>query len=564
MDTGFMIAKLGEIYADLEKKQKIVVWVSFVFLIGFLTFLIVFPSASSNKNTKVLYSSLKADEAAAIVEQLKVDGIKYNIRDDNTIEVPADVVYETRIKTANLIKSSQVGFELFDKQEFGATDFEQNVKYWRALEGELARTIESLNVVKSAKVHLSIPEKSLFVEDKIPPKASITVDIAGVGQLSRKQIEGIKNIVAASVPNLNIKDVSIVNSFGESLGSAEGFNARTELAKLQTNYTRREEAYLEQKIIAVLSPILGGSDRLVAKVTMEFDFSQQDTTREEFSPEGSIRSQVLYEKEKEGRDKAQVGGVPGVVSNIGPVQGLKDEGAGKDEEKESQSTTNYEISKVISNIKNGFAKVVRITAAVTVDGRYEVNETTGEVVYVPRSIQELNEMEKLVNNVIGKKEQRGDNVTVNNLEFAGNDSKYRKTGKLEQISKELAFFYSLFGPGLKYALVFLLLFVIYRMMIMKFAKQMVKVETEDDSEEEFTSILEEEEDEHNDLAEKAKIMRKKVEDQFGDYDELDQNKIKYDVLLEKMRRNFAENPEEIANIFESLVYEENMDERFGR
>jgi flagellar M-ring protein FliF len=203
-----------------------------------------------------------------------------------TIKVANEDLPEARIhvSTFGLPKDTRVGFELFNEQEFGATDFDQKIKYLRAIEGELSKTIEILEPIQSATVHLALPQDSLFVARQIKPTASVVITMKENMILLPKQVKGIKYLVASSVPKLSPDDVSIVNEFGEPLGDNDDMTASSEEAKIQMTYKNRYEKQYENKIVEVLAPVIGGTDRVVAKVTIEFDFSKEKSEKEYYDP----------------------------------------------------------------------------------------------------------------------------------------------------------------------------------------------------------------------------------------------------------------------------------------
>jgi len=361
MNFKELTAQLTRLYEKLNRGQKIVIAGTLFAVIGFIVFLVLYTSAGRSGSYAVLFDHLSSKDAGLIIQELEKEGIPYKIPEDGTIEVPKDRVYKVRIAVASkgLPKESHVGFELFDKQEFGSTDFDQKVKFLRAIEGELSRTIQSLQPIERAVVHLALPKESVFVSKTTPPSASVVVKTVDGMRLSRKQIAGIKNLVAAAVANLSPENVKIVNEYGEPLsdsGEEEG-----ELVKQQIAYKNRFEKAYEEKIVNILAPFIGGKDRVVAKVTVDFDFAQRSSVEERYDPENVVRSEQSMEEKKEGAPPEQVGGVPGAVSNIGPVQGIETNRA-KQTYQKSTTTTNYEISKRVSNVKGPFASMERITS----------------------------------------------------------------------------------------------------------------------------------------------------------------------------------------------------------
>jgi len=559
MDFKALFSQLAVVYAKLTKQQKMIIAAAIIGIVGFLIFLVVYSAKKSeNDNYKVLFDSLSSKDAAKVIAQLEKDGIPYKVSDNNTIKVPKNVVYKERITIAaqGIPKDSGVGFELFNKQQFGATSFDQNIKHLRALQGELARTITALDPVEHATVNLALPKATLFVEKQTEPTASVMVTLVEGGRLSRKQIRGIKNLVAASVPRLTVANVMLVNSDGETLGDDDELDQMDELSVVQQHYKLKEEHKKQQKIIDVIAPFVGGKKKVVAQVSIEYDFSVKNSTSESYDPDNVVRSEQSSEEKREGFAPKQVGGVPGTVSNIGPVQGLN---AKKTIQKYSKSTgtTNYEVGKTVSTIKSQFARVKRITAAVVVDGKYKEKmgkdgKPTGELEYVPLDKADIDALTALASRAIGIDKTRGDKITVQNLQF-----EREKSAKLNGVDKALSFTQTYLAPfsGLfKYIFVLLLLLIVYKKVIAPFADKMLEVSKEDEELE--APSLEIEDDAEDELVDKVQAMRKKVEEQLGMGDNFNEDDLKYDVLLEKVKNMAEESPEEVASLLQALISEE--------
>lgn len=560
MDFKVLFSQLVVLYDKLTKQQKIIIGSAVVGIVAFLLFLVVYTAKSESASKyEVLFDSLSSQDAAKVVEQLEKDKIPYEIHDNNVIKVPKNVVYKERIAIASLgiPKDSGVGFELFDKQEFGATSFDQNVKYLRALEGELSRTINALAPIESASVSLALPKETLFVEKKSEPTASVMVRLKEDAKLTSKQIRGIKNLVAAAVPNLASANVMLIDGDGETLGDDDAMVQMSELSAVQQNFKTKEEKKRQKKIVEVVSPFVGGENKVVAQVTIEYDFSTQTSTSETYDPENVVRSEQIVEEKRDGAAPQEVGGVPGTVSNIGPVEGLANNKTAEKYEK-SSGTTNYEVGKTVSTTKSEFARIKRITAAVVVDGKYK-NKTdaegqlTQELEYEALLESDLEALSALVSRSIGIDEARGDQISVQNLQFrqAPRDSSKEKINEVFVFSQTyLAPFSDLF----KYLFVLVLLFVLYKKVITPFAQRMLEISKEE--EELAAPILTLEGDEDEDLIEKVQSMRKKVENQLGVGDALNEDELKYEVLLEKIKTMVDETPESVANVLQALLSEE--------
>ncbi len=559
MDLKVLLQRIVDFFIKLNKKQKIALIAAGVLITALLVFLLLYPFKEKDYaqgGYGVLFERLDSSDNALILQHLQQNQIPYKILKDDTILIPKDKVYEERITLASqgIPKTSKVGFEIFDTKDFGATDFDQNIKLIRAIEGELSRTIESLNPILKANVHIAIPKDSVFVAKEVPPSASVMLKLKPDMKLSPTQILGIKNLIAAAVPKLTTENVKIVNENGESIGEGDILENSKELALEQLRYKQNFENILENKIVNILAPIVGGKNKVVARVNAEFDFSQKKSTKETFDPNNVVRSEQNLEEKKEGTPKKQVGGVPGVVSNIGPVQGLKDNKELEKYEK-SQNTTNYEVGKTISEIKGEFGTLVRLNAAVVVDGKYKIalKDGANTLEYEPLSDESLKKINALVKQAIGYNQNRGDDVAVSNFEFNPMAPMLDNATLSEKIMHKTQKVLGSFTPLIKYILVFIVLFIFYKKVIVPFSERMLEVVPDEDKEvKSMFEEMDEEEDELNKLGD----LRKKVEDQLGLNATFSEEEVRYEIVLEKIRGTLKERPDEIAMLFKLLIKDE--------
>ena len=555
--------QVSAVFLNLTKRQKIVVLSSIVAVIAFIVLLMLLMSGSGSTQSEfsgysVLFRNIDPSVSAQVITQLEADGVNYKLADEGTILVPTKDVYKERIAVASITNiqgnNGRVGFELFDNKEFGATEDEQRVKFQRAIQGELSKTIESLEPIERAVVYIAFPKESVFTERQTPPTASVVVKLKTNTSLDLGQIDGIKRIVAGSIANLKVENVKIVTQDGIAIGEDTiALKNEQEAAKIaaQVRYKHEFESRYENKIIDMIASFTGSKEKVTAKVTMEFDFSQTDSEREIFDPNSVIRSEQNIEEHKVGRDKPDIGGVPGAVSNIGPVQGIEDNKPAEQYDK-TVANTNYEISKQIIKTKPQFATIRRITAAVAVDGRYdyvrdENGDATGTVKYFPLDEAEMNSITNLVKQAVGYDPNRGDEVTVSNIEF-------RPNSIAVPLTKFEAFMESYVNPVLpaaKYVFAFIVLFVLYKKVIMPFMEKMLKDLTPDDE-----SLLQDSmnvDDEAEDTLERFKAAKKRAEDELGISQDFNEEDLKYDVLLEKMKAIVSEKSEEVANLLQGMV-----------
>ncbi|UOR45562.1 flagellar basal-body MS-ring/collar protein FliF [Helicobacter pylori] len=559
MDLKVLLQRIVDFFIKLNKKQKIALIAAGVLITALLVFLLLYPFKEKDYaqgGYGVLFERLDSSDNALILQHLQQNQIPYKVSKDDTILIPKDKVYEERITLASqgIPKTSKVGFEIFDTKDFGATDSLLIKISNSAIEGELSRTIESLNPILKANVHIAIPKDSVFVAKEVPPSASVMLKLKPDMKLSPTQILGIKNLIAAAVPKLTTENVKIVNENGESIGEGDILENSKELALEQLRYKQNFENILENKIVNILAPIVGGKNKVVARVNAEFDFSQKKSTKETFDPNNVVRSEQNLEEKKEGAPKKQVGGVPGVVSNIGPVQGLKDNKEPEKYEK-SQNTTNYEVGKTISEIKGEFGTLVRLNAAVVVDGKYKIalKDGANTLEYEPLSDESLKKINALVKQAIGYNQNRGDDVAVSNFEFNPMAPMLDNATLSEKIMHKTQKVLGSFTPLIKYILVFIVLFIFYKKVIVPFSERMLEVVPDEDKEvKSMFEEMDEEEDELNKLGD----LRKKVEDQLGLNATFSEEEVRYEIVLEKIRGTLKERPDEIAMLFKLLIKDE--------
>jgi len=385
-------------------------------LVGFFAFVILRVTAPQ---MTPLFTDLTFDDSAAIVKELEREGVAYELRNDgNTVMVAKDHVARLRMTLAEsgLPKGGGVGYEIFDKSDaLGTTSFVQNINNVRALEGELARTIRSLDRVEDARVHLVLPDRPLFSHDKVDPSASIVLKLRG--SLDPQQVRAIRHLVATAVTGLQPQRISIVDGRGELLadGASGGPNGGEDSSdERRTAFEKR----LRDQVEAIVTSVVG-SGRARVEVNADFDFNRVTQTSDKFDPDGRvIRSSQTREETSatnEGKDNQVTVGneLPGAQRQ--PAGG--GDAAPRDENRKSEEIVNYEISKTSKTEVVEGGRVNRISVAVLVDGTYGKNDK-GEVTYQPRGKEEIDQIGALVRSAIGFDQKRGDQVEVVNLRFA--------------------------------------------------------------------------------------------------------------------------------------------------
>ena len=562
MNPQLILEQISKLLKRINKKQRIVILATFLVLISFLTYLILFriDEKTDYEGYSVLFNGIDPSDSAAILQNLQQNKIPYKLPNDTTILVPNDQVYEQRINLASLgipKQGKKIGFSDFlENQNLGDTDFREQTKFQLAVEGELTKTIESITAIESASVLIAPAEKSVFAKQATPPTASVKIQLKQGMDLTQAQIIGIKNLVASSVTNLTPDRVKIINQDGDLLGESNEFSdthGMIKLAEQQRRYQMNYEKVYENKIVQALKGIVGDETRVRAQVSAEFDFSQVKQTQEIFGNNVVAAERNIEEYEK-GKREAPVGGVPGVVSNIGPVQGLDDSGV-VNERNKTDETKNYRVDRTVSEIKGPIGKLLRMSAGVVVDGTYrETNDENGnlKLEYIPRSEHDLKEIEEIVKGVIAYREERGDFVKITNFELNAATANYKPKDSWESFSDNMDRYLSPFIPLIKYLLVGLVLFIFYKKVVAPFTERMLEVQEEEEDEVESLLQLDEEDEDLN----KFSDLRKRVEEQLGIGGTFNEDEVKYEVILERMRNVISERPDEIASLFQSLIKDE--------
>lgn len=385
-----------------------------IFLISFFVYIGV---RMNGGEYAVLYTDLELEDAKNIVARLETANVKYRLAKNGTeVQVPADEVNRMRVDTAELAMASagsNVGYEVFDNTDaLGSTNFVQNVNLIRALEGELSRTIRSVDNIRSARVHLVLPKREMFSREEQTPTASVVVKTRQ-GKLSLQEIQSIQKLVAAAVPKLDVKNVAIVDNAGNLL--TNNFqdeetvnNANNELLRLEA------ERKMASKVQNLLEKTVGPG-KAQAQVNIEMDFDQVVTNEEIYDPDSQVvRSQATVTEE--GTSGQQAAPVT-VAQNIPNGDGLTSSGGMYNQNSKTEETINYEISKVVRNKVKNTGEIKRLTVAVMVDGVYE-KDADGKEVYRARTPEEMDKITSLVKSAVGYDANRGDLVDVQNMKFA--------------------------------------------------------------------------------------------------------------------------------------------------
>ncbi|WP_151671531.1 flagellar basal-body MS-ring/collar protein FliF [Nitrincola schmidtii] len=383
---------------------------------------------SQKPDYRVLYANLSFSDANEVIEQLRMSNIPYRFdADGRAILVPESHVHTARLRLAadGFSADRTVGFELLDQDYgMGTSQFMETTRYRRGLEGELARTISNMTAVRAARVHLAIPKDTVFIRDQRKPRASVFLELFSGRQLERDQVAAIANLVASSIPELDVKDVTIVDQRGRLLNIRDA-DSDVVLAARQLEYVRQVEDTLVNRVNSILQPVVGlGNFR--AEVSADIDFTEVEQASEMFNPDlPALRSEQTLEERRDSGDAAV--GVPGALANQppGPVAvpeiaggaGGAGVGAGASGSSRNQATRNFELDRSISYTRQQMGGVQRLSVAVVVDDLQVVDPETGERTRTRWSEEDIDRLRMLVENAVGFSALRGDSVNVINSSF---------------------------------------------------------------------------------------------------------------------------------------------------
>ena len=419
---------LGQ-FSQLSNQKKLGLILSAAAVVALLAGALMW---SQTPEYRALYNNVPDQDGAAIIGALQQMNVPYKFSESGgAILVPEKQVHEVRLRLAGqgLPKGGLAGFELMENQKFGASQFLEQVNYQRALEGELARSIQSIAAVQSARVHLAIAKPSVFSREKQQPSVSVLLNLHAGRVLSVEQVSAIVHLMSSSVPNLPVKNVTVVDQHGNLL-STQNDKQDSRFDAKQLEYIQEHEENYIRRIETILTPITGAAN-VRAQVTADVDFSRVERAEETYRPNNTeseaaaIRSQQTLEATSTGSKLD--GGIPGALSNRPPepasapieAGGENKEGGDKPAvptDKKKESTTNYEVDKTVQHVQQSTGNIKRLSAAVVVNYRKKVDEN-GEVTNEPLTADEIKEINNLVREAMGYNEKRGDSLTVTNNLF---------------------------------------------------------------------------------------------------------------------------------------------------
>ncbi len=466
--------QLLEIWVRLGKSQRISILALAIAVFAGLSVLIFFLNRA---DYEVLYRDLSAEDAQAIASKLKEEKRDYQVQGTSILVAGAKTEVDKlrlEIAASGLARSGRVGYEIFDKNQFGMTDFTEQVNLQRALEGELARTISSLAEISQARVHLVLPKDSIFEDKKQEAKASVAVRLRKGNELSKSSIAGIKGLVAGAVPGLKPYNISVVDDEGRLLSQPPPSDAT--LAEAESGIREQLEKEMVAKVISILEPAVGRGN-VQAKASIELDFNTTEQTEESFNPTPpAVVSQQKSEERFSGSSLPS--GVPGNP----PAQAGTGANATAPERSRQSETTNYEVSKMVRHTVQPKGSVRRISVAVLLDNKTIQTQTPdGKLVTTSKPIpqQDLDAYKELVYAAVGFDKERGDIVTLENVPFY---SEPKPVEKIEPTPWYLRLspvavptgggWQTALGPAMKY-LTFMVLFLLVYLILFRPIKKRV-------------------------------------------------------------------------------------------
>lgn len=402
--------QLKTVWAEMSPTRR---WLTGGLLASVLVGFAVIIALQTRTDWADLGRGYTPEDQKAAVAALEAKKIPVRLRDGGIIQVPTERLDAARVEIAQTAATGgSVGMELFNESNFGQSRFQEAVNYHRALQGELERTIRSIDGIDAARVHLVIPKKSLFKRQQKKPTASIKLKLKKTFELSKRQIGGIKHLVASAIEGLKPTAVTIIDQLGNVLArpSQGGLAAGETYYELQANYERK----MEQRVVELLEPLLG-EGKVQAQVSAVMNFSHVEMTEKQIDADKQV---VLTEKRTEETSKtadAKPAGVPGVAANLpGGTRGAKTEG--QNSRTARKEDTRYDAPTTVTKTSTPVGRLTRLSVAVAVDGQMKENEA-GETVWQPLDVALVKQLEELVSKAVGIDESRGDQLAVVNTQF---------------------------------------------------------------------------------------------------------------------------------------------------
>lgn len=414
MDVQSPITQIRRLWTSLSVRQRIAILIAALTVAGGVT---AFSWWRREQNFRPLYTAMDTEDAGAVVARLKETGAEYRVGSGGTsVLVPSDRVAETRLTmaAAGLPKSGRIGFELFDNTNLGTTDFAEQVNFRRALEGELERSIRSIAEVEQARVHLTFAKQSVFIESRMPAKASVLLRLRSGGQLAPANVTAITHLVASAVDGLETSAVSVMDADGNLLSRPKSALAGSEASDELIEYRQKLEKDLLAKANATLEPLVGAG-RYRTSVSVDCDFSSGEQSDEVYDPEKSVM--LSSQKTEETNTTAASGGVPGTASNL-PRPAPRSTSVGGSVSRRTENVA-YQSSRMVRRVKLPQGAIRRISASVLLDqaSRWEHQDGRMQQVLTPPSPESIRVIREVVSAAVGLNVSRGDQLVVESLPF---------------------------------------------------------------------------------------------------------------------------------------------------
>jgi flagellar M-ring protein FliF len=413
-----ILKQLQAIWAQLGLNQRITIAAATVAVLvglGSLGFW------SSRPSYSLLYGKLDESEAAKVVAFLDEAKVSYQVRGSGSIFVSADKVHSIRMQLASkgLPKGEGVGFEIFDRSNFGISDFVQRANYLRAVQGELARTIGQVDSIEMARVMIVMPENRLLISDKNKPTASVFVKVRGNAQLPQQNVNAIRFLVANSVEGLQPSHVSVVDNLGNVLSDSLEPDSAVGMTQTQLEIRKKLEQYLSKKAEGMLDTVLGAGNSVV-RVAADINFDSMTREEVKFDPESQVKRIETTTDENTDSTNPSPSGVPGVTVNAnGETNSLSTVSQNSNRTRKKVTSNQYEISKITSNLVQAAGSVSRLSAAVFVAAKTEGTGANRKT--VTRTKEELDKIRKIVQSALGIQEgtqsTRKDEITLEEFPF---------------------------------------------------------------------------------------------------------------------------------------------------
>ncbi len=557
---------LNDLFARLKANPRIPIIIAAAAAVAIIIAMVLW---AKQPQYQVLYNNLSDEDGGAIITQLTQMNVPYQFDDKGgALMVPAEKVHELRLRLAQqgLPKGGAVGFELLDQEKFGISQFSEQVNYQRALEGELARTIESLGPVKNVRVHLAMPKPSLFVREQKSPTASVTLTLQPGRALDQGQVGAIVHMVSSSVAGLPPGNVTVVDQAGHLLTQSD--NAGRDLNDAQLKYATDVESRFQQRIEAILNPIVGNGN-VHAQVTAQIDFNSREQTDETYQPNSDPSKQAIRSRQSSNSEQlggANQGGVPGALSNqpapanTAPVttpntnnqtganaaNGANNAAANQNtstaktgpSNTRNDDTTNYEVDRTILHTKMNVGEVQRLSVAVVVNYK---TDAAGKPVALTDA--QLKQIENLTREAMGYSDKRGDSLNVVNSPF----NETADTGGDLPFWQQESFIEKMMDAG-RWVLVLIVAFILYRKLV---RPQLKRKADQEKAVAEAVALAKQARGEDEDEAVSVKLSKDEL-----DQERKSQHRMSAEVMSQRIRDMSENDPRVVALVIRQWMKDE--------